>query len=115
MQLPGKPSVVVYQHEDSISGLSFMPKAGQWEAVLDQIESILLNAGRGDMVKWIDCRRLILAANYACEPDGEPVARDLIAKTMARGRATRRLRLIYLHNRYCKRLTWVLAKILFAL
>ena len=44
--LPGKPSVIVHQQADSITGVSFSSKAGQWEKRLTAWNGIsLLPAG----------------------------------------------------------------------
>lgn len=63
----GAPTVVTYQQEESITGTSFSAKAGQWERSLDSMEAGFIAAGREDLVKWLDCRRMILAARYQAE------------------------------------------------
>ena len=113
-QLPGSPSVIVHQQADSLTGVTFSSKAGQWEKTLDCMEALFRNTGRGDLLKWLDCRRMILAAQYFCE--GRPdLSETLSAQVLDGNTDARRLRLIYWHNRLFHRLTWLFARVLFAL
>lgn len=112
--LPGKPSVIVHQQADSITGVSFSSKAGQWEKTLDCMERYFITSGRSDLIRWLDCRRMILAAQYFCE--GRPdLAEMLKAQVLDGNPSAWRLRLIYWHNRLFHRLTWLFARVLFAL
>lgn len=111
-QLGGAPSVVTYQQAQSITGTSFKEKAGLWERTLDRMEAVFTENGRQDLVKWLDCRRMILAAHYRME--GAPELSDrLHADVVAKGRSPRRLKLVYAHNLRFRRLTWVFARFLF--
>lgn len=111
-QLGGTPSVVTYQQKQSITGTSFKEKAGLWERTLDRMEAVFAENGRQDLVKWLDCRRMILAAHYRME-DAIDLSDRLYADVVAKGRNLRRLRLVYAHNLRFRRLTWILARFLF--
>lgn len=112
--LSGSPSVIVHQQADSITGVSFSSKAGQWEKTLDCMEKLFRNTGRVDLLKWLDCRRMILAAEYSGEGRSE-LSEKLRAQVLDGNTAARRLKLIYWHNRLFHRLTWLFARVLFAI
>lgn len=111
-QLPGSPSVITYLQTESITGTSFSAKAGQWERILDEIELILKSAGRNDLLKWVDCRRMILAAQYRHE-GSDRFADELFNIVCSKGESKRRLQLVYYHNLKFHRLTWLFARLLF--
>lgn len=110
----GAPTVVTYQQEESITGTSFSAKAGQWERSLDSMEAGFIAAGREDFVKWLDCRRMILAARYQAE-NSPALSAELRHRTLAGNKYAARLRLIYLHNLRFGRLTWLFARLLFCI
>lgn len=112
VSLPGDPSVITYQLAESITGTSFSAKAGQWEKALDCIEKLLSSAGRTDLLKWIDCRRMILAAHYAQEGSAD-LAAALRGCTAVNGRGRRRLSLIYSYQLSFRRLAWCVARLIF--
>lgn len=112
VKLPGTPTVITYQQAESITGTSFSAKAGQWEMSLDKIETLVNAADRTDLVKWIDCRRMVLAAEY--EKEGrKDLAESLRVRTAVRRRAPKRLLIIYNHQRSFHRLSWIVAKLIF--
>lgn len=122
-ELPGEPSVVTYRLENSITGTSYSARPRNWKLSLDAIEKHLRDAGRTDIVALIDARRMILAAQYRLEAEGkaeESARRNAVKQSSrlnnevtSRTAFPLRMRLIYLHNRYFKRLTWVVVKMLF--
>lgn len=109
--LSGTPSVITYQQAESITGTSFGSKAGQWEDVLNRIEALLESAGELDSVKWIDCRRMILAAQYYREGNRD-IALVLKEAVCRNNNKSWRLKMIYRHNVIFGRLTWLIAKYL---
>lgn len=114
VNLPGAPTVITYQQAESITGTSFSAKAGQWEMSLDSIEKGFRGAGQPDMIKWIDCRRMILAAEYANEGRND-LAVNLRSEARKRGRASIRMSTVYHYHRLFHRLSWIVAKLLFLL
>lgn len=95
-KLHGEPQVYIYSSEESISGPSFLSRAGLGEVALDKIERSLSAAGLTLPLKWVDCRRAILAANYRRE-GGAPQAHALLDSVLERQTAADmlRLRLVY--------------------
>lgn len=122
-ELPGESSVITYRLENSITGTSYSARPRNWELSLDAIEKHLRDAGRTDIVALIDARRMILAVQYSQEAEGtadESARRNAVKQSSrlhdevtSRTAFPLRMRLIYLHNRYFKRLTWVVVKMLF--
>lgn len=114
VKLSGTPTVITYQQAESITGTSFSAKAGLWEMSLDRIEAVFRDAGQPDMIKWIDCRRMILAAEY--ENEGrKDLAKSLLSEAKKCGRASKRMSAVYHYHRLFHRLSWVVAKLLFFL
>lgn len=122
-ELPGEPSVVTYRLENSITGTSYSSRPQNWELSLDAIETHVRAAGRTGLITLIEARRMILAAQYRQEAGGTV---DESARCNAVKQSSRlhdevtsrtafplRMRLVYLHNFYFKRLTWVAVKLLF--
>lgn len=59
--------VQIYSQEDSITGVDFSSKEGQWEYTLDEMEKILEQTNHKDknrIRKILNYRRAILAAHY---------------------------------------------------
>lgn len=90
----GPPSVEVMSQTDSITGVDFSSRPEQWEAALDAVERAVVGAGRGDLVRWVDLRRVILASYYRRE-GAKPEADRLLSATLSRCSAPLRLRLLY--------------------
>ena len=89
---------------------------------MDTIRENIIKSGRNDLLKWVDARCMILAAQYkleslgVCGNDSEKgaiLAESLKNKVLERTPYKKRMELIYLHNRYFRRLTWVFARMLF--
>lgn len=91
--IPLKPSMAVIPQKESITGTSYSTSPRKWEDALDVCQRDLEEAGRHDLVKYIDCRRAILAAVYAQE-GAKREARRLRSKV--RGW---RYKAVYLHQR----------------
>lgn len=68
--------------ENSLTGASFSEKQGIWEYSLDVCTNILKTSGNRRALKWIDVRRVILAADYAREGANE-AAIELLSKTLS--------------------------------
>lgn len=90
----GAPSVEVMSQAESITGVDFSSRPGQWEAALDAVGQELVKAGRGDLMRWVDLRRVILASYYRRE--GAVAEADrLLNATLSRCSARLRLRLLH--------------------
>lgn len=123
LKLHGKPSVIALQHADSISGLHYSDFPHRWENAIETIRQILQNSNETQTLTWLDARGMILAAQYRREADNEKditkkrqrasLASSLKNKVLGRGLHPKRMKLVYLHNRYFNRFTWVLVKLLF--
>ncbi len=121
----GKPSVVAFQQAESLTGTDFSSHPERWERALDRVRDVCLQAGRKDLLKWIDARAMILAAQYALEArmsaDENTIclalklSDALREKVLARTSYPVRMKMIYAHNLWFKRLTWLMARILFPL
>lgn len=113
IKIDSKPSVIVYSQEDSITGTSFSHCPEKWENTLDLCRSTLVNAGRTDLLLWIDVRSVILAAMYRREGDKENAAR-LLGETLARNhRHARFLKALYYQNRFLHHGTGRIARLIF--
>ena len=114
--LGGEPSVVSYEHGDSITGFSYASHPERWEPSLALMRRMVMERGkytprqRRRMLRWISAREAILAAAYSREGARE-LAEACLARAKAHG-ARRRVHAIYTHNRLFGRLTWPLAAIL---
>lgn len=123
LKLNGEPSVIALKHADSISGLLYSDFPHRWENAIDTIRQILQNSNETQTLTWLDARSMILAAQYQREADNEKditkkrhrslLALSLKNKVLGRGLHPTRMKLVYLHNRYFNRFTWVLVKLLF--
>lgn len=118
VSVKGSPSVLTYAHDDSITGLRHRDHPERWEPALSKMRSDIENNSRlaeGErrrILRWIDARHAILAAQYAREGATE-LARQSLQQATAHG-ARRRIRLIYHHNRIFGRLSWLVAAPLLA-
>ncbi len=127
VKLHGEPSVITYQQEQSISGLRFSDHPERWERSLDAIRSLFLvlpddDSRRRQMLDWLDARAMILAAQYArearvaedaCRDRSQRLASGVYDAVMSRTRHPRRMRMIYRHNLWFGRLTWMLVRMMF--
>ena len=82
---------------DSITGTGFAAKHGKWELAIDAVESLLRASRepmRSTLLKWLDFRRIALAAEYRRErrPD---LAQPLYLSTMSRCRRHPMMRWLY--------------------
>lgn len=91
---------IVYSQEESITGTSFSAKAGQWEAIIDMVQTYMPD--NKEFVQMLDYRRVNLAASYTREGHPE-LGKELLRKTLRRTccDAPRKLllRMIYLYTR----------------
>lgn len=120
--LSGEPSATTFQQEDSLTGTSFSARPEHWEKALDCIEQEFKKSGREDLLKWVDARRMILAAQYARESCGnreesfrenaEKQSERLKKQVLSHVSTPFRMKLVFLHNYYFNRLTWMLCKII---
>lgn len=107
--------VQAYFTEESITGRSYAADPAKWEHSLDLCESALRNADRHKAVKWIDVRRMILAASYAAE-GAAAESRRLKNSVINRYSGFNKLvfRLIYLKARIYRRGTHIIAGLFFS-
>lgn len=100
-----RPRLYVRVQEDSISGLGYVHRAGDWEHTLDVMERNALACGdaalRNRLLRLIAYRRVNLAAHYRRErrPDlsGALLRKALLGHGLARG-SRLLLRTAYLHT-----------------
>lgn len=84
----------VRSQEESITGTEFSSREGEWERVLDLMETAISASGRKETTRWLrmlDYRRAILAAHYRREGN-RPGAERLLAATLASPRLNARRR-----------------------
>lgn len=114
-KLYGEPAVHIYYSDESISGHTFLSRAGRGELALDKIQRSVTRAALQLPLKWIDCRRVILAANYRREGDAAR-AHSLLDSVLERQTASDmlRLRLVYAVQRVAGRGGSFLSRYLFA-
>lgn len=99
--VPGKPSVKVIVHDDSITGAAFSLSPSKWLNALDICETECKRANRADLACWIDCRRAILAANLYREGSRSDARRILDATLLSKSQPVRRrLKMVYLIQRF---------------
>ena len=73
-------NVEVISREDSVTGKDFASKKGEWEKALDEMEKSLergINRHRDKWLRYVDYRRVILAASYRHEGLKEEAAKLL--------------------------------------
>lgn len=57
-------TVQIYSQADSITGTGYTADPAKWEDALMRCTEVLAAAGRYDLLRWIDVRRVILAGEY---------------------------------------------------
>lgn len=112
VQVAGQPSVVQHIHHQSITGSDFFHRQAEHTLALDVVERHLVEAGRKREIAWIDTRRVVLAARYVIEGHRDE-GHALLADTLQRGRAPRRLKLLYRQHLTMGRGTAIPARLLF--
>ncbi len=88
--------VDIYAQEESITGISFSEKKGQWEYAMDIADHAIENSQRKDKIslhRLIDYRRVVLAAHYSKEGNHN-VAKSLYSSTIEKNRNDWRMRLL---------------------
>lgn len=111
VDIGGEPTVRTCFEAESLTGSDFSHAPSKWEPSLVLIRRHLAERGMTEMLRWVDVRSMILAAQYAREGAAD-LAASLAADTLAHTSAPRRMRLIYHHNRLFNRLTWVVARLI---
>ena len=91
-KLHGEPRVIIHPTEESITGCDLLSRHGLGEKALDAMEQQLRNAGHELALNWIDCRRVILAADYRRE-GGRQQAYELLDSTLNRNQTRNQLKL----------------------
>lgn len=109
--IPGKPTVIVHATVESLTGERFIDRADPCEKSLTCCRRLLTDAGLKREARWIDTRRVILAARYRLE--GFPQqASALLDKTLRESDAPMRLRLLYIQHLLMKRGTAIPARLI---
>lgn len=94
-----KVGAFVYSQEESITGTSFSAKEGQWERIIDLMESYV--AERPDIRAMLDYRRVNLAAIYIREGNrtaGRRLFKQAIDKASCPALAKLWLRVLYAYT-----------------
>lgn len=79
-RIPGSPGVIAFQTAESLTGLSFSARRGEWERTLDAMASTA--AGHSQLERYIELRRVVLAAHY-CREGYKKEAQDLLTKVLS--------------------------------
>lgn len=103
VKIEGKPRVHFDISPFSISSMTL--DSNRAELSLDSIEKALHEAGRDDMLRWVDLRRVQLAADYHRNGLKEDARRLLKSVTSRRGRW---FQIIYLKHRLYRRGTYLM-------
>lgn len=91
--------VFVYSQAESITGTSFSAKEGQWERIIDMMETYV--ADRPDIRAMLDYRRVNLAALYTLEGNraaGRRLLKQAIDKASCSALAKLWLRILYVYT-----------------
>lgn len=94
-----KVGVFVYSQEESITGTSFSAKKGQWERIIDMMETYV--ADRPDIRAMLDYRRVNLAALYTLEGNraaGRRLLKQAVDKASCSALAKLWLRILYVYT-----------------
>lgn len=91
--------VFVYSQAESITGTSFSAKEGQWERIIDMMETYV--ADRPDIRAMLDYRRVNLAALYTLEGNraaGRRLLKQAVDKASCSALAKLWLRILYVYT-----------------
>lgn len=91
--------VFVYSQAESITGTSFSAKEGQWERIIDMMETYV--ADRPDIRAMLDYRRVNLAALYTLEGNraaGRRLLKQAVDKASCSALAKLWLRILYVYS-----------------
>lgn len=108
----GSPSVIVHSQVNSITGTCFSHSPAKWEDTLQLIRKSLTDAGRTDLMPWLDARAMVLAAKYYREGayrESKRLRKEVLEVT----RHPFRQKLLFLQHRLMGRGTAVAARFLF--
>lgn len=95
-------TVDIHEQAESITGLSFSEKRGEWETALDRCEAILEKSDLRRHQRWITARRAIVAGHYTSE--GNPCGHtDLENLLSAQKSAYMQWALRRIHNHIARR------------
>lgn len=105
-------SVIVHSQADSITGTDFSSSPAKWENTLDLCQADFDRSPFAPLSRWIDCRRIILAADYARE-GSRTLARQLKKSAIKHSHAPLRMTLLYHQHRLMRRGSAMLARLMF--
>ena len=96
---PGKPTVIVREHADSITGSRFADKAGKREMAMDKVRSFARRNGLDRVARLTDMKGAVLAGDYAREGEAG-LGRKLIESLAGYGAVScRKLQIIAMSER----------------
>jgi hypothetical protein len=81
VKLHGSPTVLVVEQKQSITGTDYASGAAKWEYALDRCDATLRRHGLVRELRWLELRRMVLAALYARE--GSPEAHRFYNEVLA--------------------------------
>ncbi len=82
VKLTGHPTVLVVEQKNSITGTDYASGATKWEHALDCCEQTLRQHKLHQSLRWLELRRMVLAALYAREGSAE--AQRLYSQVLSR-------------------------------
>ena len=82
VKLTGHPTVLVVEQKNSITGTDYASGAKKWEHALDCCEQTLRQHKLHQALRWLELRRMVLAALYAREGSAE--AQRLYSQVLSR-------------------------------
>ena len=83
LKLHGTPTVLVVEQKKSITGTDYSSGAQKWEYALDCCEATLRKYNLHRELRWLELRRMVLAALYAREksPEADRLYKEVMDKT----------------------------------
>lgn len=83
LKLHGTPTVLVVEQKKSITGTDYSSGAQKWEYALDCCEATLRKYNLHRELRWLELRRMVLAALYAREksPEADRLYSEVMDKT----------------------------------
>ncbi|WP_295727866.1 glycosyltransferase family A protein [uncultured Muribaculum sp.] len=100
VKLQGDPTVLVVEQTKSITGTDYSSGAAKWEHAIDCCEATLRRHGLMRELRWLELRRIVLAALYAREKS--PEASRLYDEVMRRTLSARQRMLLHAAYAYTR-------------
>lgn len=101
VKLHGSPTVLVVEQKKSITGTDYSSGAAKWEHAIDCCETTLRRHGLTRELRWLELRRIVLAALYAREKSAEaPRLYDEVMDRTTSARLRMLLHAAYVYTRH---------------